>query len=62
MSTILTGKAFVHYRRRGSAKANVLPDFIIGTHAAVRACPILTRDARRYRGYFPTVEVVGPGG
>jgi len=33
-------------------------DFFVGAHAAVRQWPILTRDAARYRGYFPTVEVV----
>jgi len=59
----LAGKAFLHYRRgsRASVKRNVLPDFFIGAHAAVRGLPILTRDIGRYRTYFPTVELISPG-
>ncbi len=51
--------AFREYRRRGGAKTNVLPDFFIGAHASVLGVPLLTRDAGRYRAYFPEVEVVG---
>jgi predicted nucleic acid-binding protein len=56
----LAGKAFRQYRRAGGAKTGVPPDFIIGAHAAVAKAPLLTRDAGRYRTYFPTVEVVAP--
>ena len=56
----LAGKAFVLYRRRGGAKANVLADFFIGAHAAVLGCSLLTRDAQRYRHYFPGVELITP--
>lgn len=56
----LAGRAFLRYRREGGSKSNVLPDFFIGAHAAVQGWNILTRDARRYRNYFPTVTVVSP--
>jgi len=56
----LAGKAFVRYRRRGGNKHNVLADFFIGAHAAVLGCPILTRDARRYQAYFPSVTLITP--
>ncbi len=56
----LAGKAFVKYRRGGGSKGNVLADFFIGAHAAVLSCSILTRDARRYRNYFPTVQLLTP--
>jgi predicted nucleic acid-binding protein len=56
----LAGKAFVRYRREGGARQNVLADFFIGAHAAVMQWPLLTRDARRYRAYFPTVELITP--
>ena len=59
-SLFLAGKAFVRYRREGGSKHNVLPDFFIGAHAAVQRCGILTRDARRYRSYFPTVDLLTP--
>ena len=55
----LAGKAFLQYRRRRGGKSGVLPDFFIGAHAAVVGIPILTRDVRRYRTYFPTVELLG---
>lgn len=56
----LAGKAFVRYRRRGGKKNNVLADFFIGAHAAVLGCPVLTRDARRYQTYFPSVTLITP--
>ena len=56
----LAGKAFVLYRRQGGTKTNVLADFFIGAHAAVLGCSLLTRDAQRYRHYFPGVGLVTP--
>ncbi len=56
----LAGKAFVRYRRQGGRKNNVLSDFFIGAQAAVLDCPVLTRDTRRYRRYFPTVALLAP--
>lgn len=53
-------KAFLRYRRAGGVRTGVLPDFFIGAHAAVLDVPLLTRDARRYRTYFPTVELICP--
>jgi predicted nucleic acid-binding protein len=57
----LAGKAFLHYRKRGGVRSSPLPDFYIGAHAAVRQYRLLTRDAARYRTYFPTVELIAPG-
>ncbi|WP_454845292.1 type II toxin-antitoxin system VapC family toxin [Pseudomonas farris] len=56
----LAGKAFVRYRKVGGGKNNVLADFFIGAHAAVKKLPLLTRDAKRYRSYFPSVELIVP--
>ena len=56
----LAGKAFVKYRREGGKKGNVLADFFVGAHAAVSGYSILTRDARRYRSYFPGVPLITP--
>jgi predicted nucleic acid-binding protein len=56
----LAGKAFLRYRRAGGIRTGVLPDFFIGAHAQATGLPILTRDPRRYRAYFPDVEVIAP--
>jgi hypothetical protein len=56
----LAGKVFTQYRRSGGTRTGVLPDFFIGAHAAVRGIPLLTRDDRRYRSYFPTLELIAP--
>jgi predicted nucleic acid-binding protein len=56
----LAGKAFARYRKAGGSKTGVLPDFLIGAHAAVETWPLLTRDAQRYRAYFPSVELLTP--
>lgn len=59
-AAFLAGKAFLAYRRRGGARATQLPDFYIGAHAAVAGFALLTRDATRYRTYFPTLELIAP--
>jgi predicted nucleic acid-binding protein len=56
----LAGRAFQEYRREGGPRTSVLADFFIGAQAAIGGYDILTRDARRYRTYFPTVTVVEP--
>jgi len=59
-AAFLAGKAFLDYRRNKGTKLSTLPDFFIGAHAAVAELALLTRDAGRYRTYFPTVELVTP--
>lgn len=56
----LAAKAYAQYRRRGGSKQQVLPDFFIGAHAAVEGWPLLTRDASRFKTYFPTLDVLAP--
>ena len=59
-AAFLAGKAFARYRRRGGTRTSVLPDFFIGAHAAVSGMTLLTRDARRYRTYFPKLHIISP--
>jgi predicted nucleic acid-binding protein len=56
----LAARAHLRYRRRGGTRRGVLPDFLIGAHAALRDVPLLTRDPRRYRDHFPTLRVIAP--
>lgn len=59
-ASFLAAKAFHAYRRRGGRRTTTLPDFFIGAHAAVSNLALLTRDPRRYRSYFPSVELMSP--
>ena len=59
-AAFLAGKCFEQYRRHGGTKRSPLPDFYIGAHAAVTGMTLLTRDARRYRTYFPKLRILAP--
>lgn len=53
-------RAFAVYRRAGGVRERVMPDFLIGAHAAVRGYAILTRDPSGYARYFPGVQLITP--
>jgi predicted nucleic acid-binding protein len=59
-AAFLAGKAFLAYRQRGGTKRSPLPDFFIGAHAAIAGYRLLTRDAARYRTYFPRLPLIAP--
>jgi predicted nucleic acid-binding protein len=59
-AAFLAGKSFLAYRRRGGTKRSPLPDFFIGAHAAVAGYLLMTRDATRYRTYFPKLSLIAP--
>lgn len=54
------GLAHAQYRRNGGQRERTLPDFLIGAHAAVRSHRLMTRDAARYRSYFPSLDIISP--
>jgi hypothetical protein len=56
----LAAQAFVKYRRAGGTKSSPLPDFYIGAHAEAEGLTLATRDAARYRTYFPSVSLITP--
>lgn len=59
-AAFVAGKAYRRYRGRGGAKRSPLPDFYIGAHAALAGLALLTRDAKRYRDYFPRLKLISP--
>lgn len=59
-AAFLAGKCFLRYRKLGGNRRSPLPDFFIGAHAAVEGLTLLTRDAARYRTYFPSLALIAP--
>ncbi len=59
-AAFLAGRTFIRYRRRGGQRRSPLPDFYIGAHALAEGMTLLTRDARRYRSYFPALRIIAP--
>lgn len=59
-AAFLAGKCFARYRRRGGQRTAPLPDFFIGAHAMILGVPLVTRDPRRFREYFPKLEILCP--
>jgi predicted nucleic acid-binding protein len=56
----LAAKAFQRYRSAGGVKTGVVPDFFIGAHAVISDSQLITRDAARYRSYFPGIALIAP--
>jgi predicted nucleic acid-binding protein len=56
----LAGKAYLRYREGRGIKNSPLPGFYIGAQAAVLGLDLITRDVKRYRTYFPTVNLIRP--
>ena len=59
-AAFLAGHAFRDYRRRGGGSRAPLADFFIGAHALVAGYTLITRDAARYRTYFPRLLLIAP--
>jgi predicted nucleic acid-binding protein len=53
-------QAYKRYRKAGGPRISILPDFYIGAHAQVEGLTLITRDAARYRTYFPSVDLIAP--
>lgn len=61
-AAFLAGHAHADYRRAGETREAVLPDFLIGAHAAVTGRPLITRDPRRLAAYMPGATLISPKG
>lgn len=57
---VRAGQAHRAYRERGGAREKLLADFLIGGHAVAAGATLITRDARRYRSYFPELTLITP--
>jgi predicted nucleic acid-binding protein len=54
------GRVWRSYRERGGGRDRLLPDFLIGTHAWMRADALITRDRGFYRAYFKRLKIIDP--
>lgn len=61
-AAFLAGHAHAGYRRAGGARQAILPDFLIGAHAAVTGRPLLTRDPQRVAAHIPGATLLTPDG
>lgn len=59
-AAFIAAKCHLKYKKSGGAKTSPLPDFYIGAHAAVSGLQLLTRDAKRYKNYFPKLKIIAP--
>lgn len=59
-AAFIASRAFMRYRAAKRARTGVLPDFFIGAQAEAEGWSLLSRDATRYRRYFPTVDLISP--
>lgn len=59
-AAFVAGKAHLAYRQRGGTKTHTLPDFFIAAHALVKSYALVTRDAARFRHYFPALAIIAP--
>jgi predicted nucleic acid-binding protein len=61
-AAFLAGHAHADYRAAGGLREAILPDFLIGAHAAVTGRPLLTRDPRRVASHIPGARLIAPHG
>jgi predicted nucleic acid-binding protein len=59
-AAFLAGHAHATYRQAGGRREAILPDFLIGAHAAVTGRPLVTRDPRRVAAYIPGARLISP--
>ena len=61
-AAFLAGHAHAAYRRAGGSREAILPDFLVGAHAATTGRRLLTRDPRRVASHIPGTTLITPDG
>ena len=59
-SAYRAGQVFLEYRRAGGQRERLLPDFLVGAHAAVQASALAAKDRGYFRRYFAPLRLLSP--
>lgn len=59
-AALTAGALWGEYRKRGGRRTRMIPDFLIGAHAATQAERLITRDRGFYRDYFHKLRLLDP--
>jgi hypothetical protein len=59
-SAQMAGMLFKTYREQGGPREHLVPDFLIGAHAAAQAGRIAAIDRGYLRRYFPRLKILRP--
>jgi len=57
---VSAGRVWRRYRQDRGSRDRLLPDFVIGTHAWMRADRFITRDRGFYQRYFKRLKIIDP--
>ena len=57
-AAFLAGQTFLRYRREGGPRIHLIPDFLIGAHALIKADRLAATDRGYLRRYFPDLKLL----
>ena len=60
VAAVRAGHMQRRFRDRGGRRDRVVADFLIGAHALMQCCTLITRDAGFFRDYFKGLKVIVP--
>jgi predicted nucleic acid-binding protein len=56
----MASKAHLKWIKNGGRRGAMLADILIGAHAVTQNATVMTRDPRRFKTYFPELNLITP--